>query len=114
MTDKKELVENVKNWIGIDNDIRELQKAMRDKRKQKKAYTESLVNIMKSNDIDCFDMKSGKLIYTKKTVKAPLSKKHLFDSLTKYFKNNTELCTELGQFILESRTEKVKENIRRK
>ena len=26
MTDKRELVENVKNWISIDNDIKELQK----------------------------------------------------------------------------------------
>ena len=41
---------------------------MREKRKEKKLYTESLVDIMKTNDIDCFDMKSGKLIYTKKTV----------------------------------------------
>ena len=109
MTDKRELVENVKKWIDIDNDIKELQK-----RKEKKLYTQSLVDIMKTNDIDCFDMKSGKLIYTKKTVKAPLSKKHLFESLTKYFQNNKELCDELGQFILETRKEKIKENIRRK
>tara|TARA_B100000795_G_scaffold262394_1_gene240281 strand:+ start:431 stop:934 length:504 start_codon:yes stop_codon:yes gene_type:complete len=114
MTDKRELVENVKKWIGIDNDIKELQKVMREKRKEKKLYTQSLVDIMKTNDIDCFDMKSGKLIYTKKTVKAPLSKKHLFESLTKYFQNNKELCDELGQFILETRKEKIKENIRRK
>jgi len=114
MTDKRELVENVKSWISIDNDIKELQKVMREKRKEKKLYTQSLVEIMKTNDIDCFDMKSGKLIYTKKTVKAPLSKKHLLESLTKYFQNNKELCDELGQFILETRKEKIKENIRRK
>ena len=33
MADKRELIENVKNWISIDNDIKELQKTMREKRK---------------------------------------------------------------------------------
>ena len=42
-------------------------------------YTANLVDIMKTNNVDCFDVKNGKLIYTKKKVKAPLSKKHLFN-----------------------------------
>jgi hypothetical protein len=114
MTDKNELVNNVKNWINIDNDIKELQKVIKEKRKEKKLYTGKLVDIMKSNDIDCFDMKSGKLIYSRRTVKAPLSKKHLFSSLSQYFKNNKDIIDELGQFILDSRAEKVRENIKRK
>ena len=114
MTDKNELVNNVKNWINIDNDIKELQKVIKEKRKEKKLYTGKLVDIMKSNDIDCFDMKSGKLIYSRRTVKAPLSKKHLFSSLSQYFKNNKDIIEELGQFILDSRAEKVRENIKRK
>ncbi len=114
MTDKNELVNNVKNWINIDNDIKELQKVIKEKRKEKKVYTEKLVDIMKSNDIDCFDMKSGKLVYSRRTVKAPLSKKHLFSSLSQYFKNNKDIIDELGQFILDSRAEKVRENIKRK
>ena len=114
MTDKNELVNNVKNWINIDNDIKELQKIIKEKRKEKKVYTEKLVDIMKSNDIDCFDMKSGKLVYSRRTVKAPLSKKHLFSSLSQYFKNNKDIIDELGQFILDSRAEKVRENIKRK
>tara|TARA_B100001059_G_C17839497_1_gene591028 strand:+ start:14791 stop:15135 length:345 start_codon:yes stop_codon:yes gene_type:complete len=114
MTDKNELVNNVKNWISIDNDIKELQKVIKEKRKEKKVYTEKLVDIMKSNDIDCFDMKSGKLVYSRRTVKAALSKKHLFTSLSQYFKNNKDIIDELGQFILDSRAEKIRENIKRK
>lgn len=114
MTDKNELVNNVKNWINIDNDIKELQKIIKEKRKEKKVYTEKLVDIMKSNEIDCFDMKSGKLVYSRRTVKAPLSKKHLFSSLSQYFKNNKDIIDELGQFILDSRAEKIRENIKRK
>ena len=114
MDQKTHLIKNVKSWITIDNEIKELQKELKEKRKAKKNYTETLVEIMKNNEIDCFDMKNGKLIYTRKKVKAPLSKKHLLESLSKYFKNNKEMINELGTFILNSRQEKIKENIRRK
>ena len=114
MGDKKELITNVKNWITLDSEIKQLQKLMKEKRKEKKAYTESLVNIMRDNEIDCFDIQDGKLLYTKKKVKAPLSKKHLIASLGNYFKDNKDLITELSDFILNSREEKIKENIRRK
>lgn len=114
MGDKQELIANVKNWITLDSEIKKLQKLMKEKRKEKKAYTESLVNIMRDNEIDCFDIQDGKLLYTKKKVKAPLSKKHLIASLGNYFKNNKDLITELSDFILNTREEKIKENIRRK
>jgi len=114
MSDKQELINNVKNWITLDTEIKQLQKLAKNKRKEKKAYTEALVNIMRDNEIDCFDVQDGKLIYTKKKVKAPLSKKHLILSLGNYFKDNKELITELSQLILDSREEKIKENIRRK
>ena len=114
MDDKRKLIENVKGWIDIDNEIKELQKELKEKRKEKKSYTTNLVDIMKTNNVDCFDIKNGKLIYTKKKVKAPLSKKHLFNSLNHYFKNNKAVIEELGNYILNSREEKIKENIKRK
>lgn len=114
MTDKQELINNVKKWITLDTEIKQLGKIMKEKRKEKKDYTAALVETMRNNEIDCFDVQDGKLIYTKKKVKAPLSKKHLLLSLSNYFKNNKELINELGEFILNSREEKIKENIRRK
>ena len=41
-----ELIENVKTWLTIDNDIKKLQKSIKNKRKEKKELTENLVNIM--------------------------------------------------------------------
>lgn len=114
MDDKRKLIENVKSWIDIDNDIKVLQKELKEKRKEKKMFTQNLVEIMKTNNVDCFDIKNGKLLYTKKKVKAPLSKKHLFNSLNQYFKNNKDIIDELGNYILNSREEKIKENIKRK
>ena len=38
MDDKRQLIENVKNWIEIDNNIKELQKELKEKRKEKSLY----------------------------------------------------------------------------
>ena len=110
----KNLIENIKNWIVLDNDIKNLQKQIKKKRKEKKIYTSELVSIMKSNEIDAFDISDGKLFYTKQKIKTPLSKKHLISSISKFFENDETTIKNLCTFILNTREEKVKENIRRK
>ena len=34
--DKEQLIENVRGWIAIDNEIKQLQKVIKEKRKEKK------------------------------------------------------------------------------
>jgi len=112
--DKSVLVNNVKEWIEIDNELKELQKAAKERRQRKKELTEQLVNVMKTNEIDCFDINGGKLIYSKNKVRTALSKKHLLKALTMFYKNDPSQVTEVTNFILNSRDEKIKETIRRK
>ena len=112
--DKEQLIENVRGWIAIDNEIKQLQKVIKEKRKEKKAYTANLVEVMKSNDIQCFDISDGKLLYTQNKVKSALSKKHLIKSLTEWFKDDPTKIGDLTKHILNSREEKIKENIKRK
>ena len=112
--DKEQLIENVRGWIAIDNEIKQLQKVIKEKRKEKKAFTENLVEVMKSNDIQCFDISDGKLMYTQNKVKSALSKKHLIKSLTEWFKDVPTKIGDLTKHILNSREEKIKENIKRK
>ena len=114
MTTKEELIDNIKSWINIDNEIKILQKEIKKRREMKKKSTENLVQIMKSNEIDCFDINDGKLIYSKNKIKAPLSKKHLLTSLTKYYQNDKDMASKISQFILDTREVKYKETIRRK
>ena len=114
MNSQQELLENVKTWLDIDNQIRTLQKEIRDRRKLKKDLTQSLVGIMKTQDIDALNVPDGQLIYNKTKSKAPLSKKHLLTSLATYFKDDKRIVEELTKFIMESRQEKEKENIKRK
>ena len=112
--EKEQLISNVRNWITLDNEIKQLQKLAKEKRKEKKELTTNLVEIMKTNDIQCFDIKDGKLMYTQNKIRAPLSKKHLLKCLSDYFKNDSEKILKLSKFIMDSREEKVKENIKRK
>ena len=74
---KEELLNNVRNWITIDNEIRTLQKEQKLRREKKKVITDNLIEFMKTNEIDCFDVKDGQLVYTKNKTKKPLSKKYI-------------------------------------
>ena len=106
MDTKEELVKHIRGWIQIDNDISTLQKQMKTLREDKKNLTASLVDVMKSNDIDCFDINDGKLIYAKSKYKKPINKKSLSDALQSYFKNDTELAQELSNHIMNTEIQK--------
>ena len=61
----------------------------------KKTLTESLVNVMKNNAIDCFDINGGALIYKQKKTKRTISGKFLLAQLEDYYKNEPELAKEI-------------------
>ena len=69
---------------------------------------------MKNNEIECFDLKNGSLVYKKNKVKKPLNKQTLFNILGTYFKGKKDTVDELGKFILDNRQEVIKESIHRK
>jgi hypothetical protein len=114
MDTKEELITHIRSWIDIDNEISKLQKKIKDFRNEKKELTGSLVDIMKTNEIDCFDINDGKLILAKSKVKKPINKKTLLSALEGFFKEDVKMATELSEHILNSREETVKESIRRK
>ena len=114
METKEDLIIAVKDWVKLDNDIRTLQKEQTKRKKEKSLISEKLMNIMKSNDIDCFDLKDGQICYNRKTVKKPITKKNLFDILSKYYDGDILKASKLNDFITDNREETVKETITRK
>jgi len=115
MTTKDELVENIKSWMKVEQELKLLQKEVKERRLVKKQLSQNLVEIMKTNEIDCFDLKEGKIIYTRNNVKSALSKKHLEESLSQYFAQRPDIDPdEVSNYILEKRTIKVNECIRHK
>lgn len=116
MTTKDILIATIKEWIQNDNEIRDLQREIKLRKDKKKIISDKLVNIMKTNEIDCFDTNDGKLIYAQSKSKSSLSKKHITACLEKYFQNsnNNQIVDDLSKFILDNREVKVTETIRRK
>jgi predicted nucleic acid-binding Zn-ribbon protein len=54
METKEQLVNNIKEWIKIDNEIAQLKTDIREKNNKKKELTNNLVTVMKTNEIDCY------------------------------------------------------------
>lgn len=114
METKEELIHTIKQWVKIDNEVRTLQKEVVKRKNEKKRLSEGLIHVMKKNEIDCFDIKDGQILYNKKTVKKPMTKKVLFDVLTKFYNGDFMKATELNGFIMSNREETLKESIVRK
>ena len=111
---KDELILNIKEWIKIDNELTKMKIEDKDKTSKKKELTESLVNIMKGNSIDCFDINGGALIYKQKKTKKTISGKFLLAQLEEYYKDKPEIAKEITQKVLDNRVEVIKEEIKRK
>lgn len=108
---KENLIKTIKEWVKIDNEIRELQKQQLLRKVEKKKISETLIEIMRNNEIDCFDINDGQIIYNKKSVKKPITKKILFDILSKYYKGDSNKAEDMQNYILENREEVIKESI---
>lgn len=114
MESKELLVKTIKDWVRLDNEVRTLQKEQAIRKTEKKNISTILMDIMKKNEIDCFDINDGKICYAKKNIKKPITKKILFDILEKYCKGDLLKATEINNYIIENREEVVKETIVRK
>jgi predicted XRE-type DNA-binding protein len=111
---KDQLIEKIKEWVKIDNDIRILQKEQTKRRLEKKRVSTELMEVMRSNGIDAFDINDGQIIYDKRNTKKPITKTMLMTTLSSYFNGDTLKASEINQYILDNREEVVKERIMRK
>ena len=114
METKEELVSSIKEWIKMDNEIAKLKREIKERNEKKKALTASLMVVMKKNEIDCFDINGGALVYKQNKVKKPINAKSLMYTLSNYYKNDATKVEELTKYILDNREEQVKETLRRK
>ena len=111
---KEQLVQNIKEWVRIDTEISQLRQEIKERNNKKKTMTETLVNVMRTNNIDCFDINDGALIYKKNKVKKPINGKTLLSSLQNYYKDNLQVAEDVTKYILDNREEQTKEIIKRK
>jgi len=69
---------------------------------------------MKTNQIDCFDINGGALVYKTSKIKKPINGKSLLIALQNYYKTDEKLAEEMTKYIMNNREEQIKETIKRK
>lgn len=111
---KEELINNIREWIKVDNEIIKLKAETKLLSAKQKGLTDSLVKIMKGNSIDCFDINGGALMYKQKKTKKTISGKFLLSELQKYYKEQPEMAEELTKHLLDNREEIIKDGLHRK
>jgi hypothetical protein len=114
MDTKDKLIKSIQEWVKYDNEIRQLKKEVSSRKTEQDKITKVLMNVMKANEIDEFNINNGKLSYSNKTVKKPITKKGLFDIVAKFYKGDSEQAAEVSQFILDNREDVVVEKLVRK
>lgn len=111
---KDTLVDIVKQWVQLDNQIQQLNKTAKQLKNEKKKVNQDMMDIMKQKDIDIFDLKDGQIQYKKETKRVGLSQKRLLMILSKHPQLGEEQAIALNEYIYENREEIVKESIVRK
>lgn len=114
METKEQLIKSIRDWVRIDNEIRKLQNEVNIRKKEQKKISANLIEVMRKNEIDEFDLNDGKLVYTKKNVKKPITKKVLLNLLSTYYEGDVKKAVELSNYIVTNREETEVETISRK
>jgi hypothetical protein len=114
MESKERLIKSIQDWVRLDNEIRKLKKETKTRMVERANISDGLMEIMRSSEIDQVDINNGKLIYSKKNVKKPITKKSLLSILAKYYEGDIGKAVDLNKFITDNREEATVEAIVRK
>jgi len=110
---KNELISNIKEWIRLDTEISKKNAELKICKNAKTTLTKTLIQLMKTHNIDCFDINGGALLYKQRKSKQTISKKYLLAQVQEYFKNDVESANELTAQVLNNREEKLVDELKR-
>lgn len=111
---KEQLKDHLRQWVRVENEISTLSAEIKKRKLIHQQLSASLLSVMRQNEIDCFDIANGKIVYSKTKVRAPLNNGQLKNALTTYYKDDVEKANSLTEFLLASRVEKTRESIKMK
>ena len=78
---KENLQSSVKEYLSLDDQIKALNKAVKERRDRKKKLSESILSLMKQFEINNMNTSNGKLVYSVTKTKEPLNRKSLTRTL---------------------------------
>ena len=111
---KDQLKDYLRQWVRVENEIGTLSAEIKKRKLIHQQLSASLLNVMRQNEIDCFDLANGRIVYSKTKTKVPLNNGQLKSALTTYYKDDADKASSLTEFLLSSRVEKTRESIKMK
>ena len=111
---KQELIHTVKKWVYLDNQIKQMSNMLKQLRKDKKKQNENMIEMMKANQIDNFELKDGQIKYKKYASRETLTQKRLLEILSNHPQLQSEQVEVLNEYIYENRRVVEKDAIVRK
>ena len=102
----------LKEWLALEDDLKVLSAAVREKKKRMGILQGLITKTMKGHKIARVNIKSGAILYQNKQTKESMGKKFIITKLTEYFKGDIIKATEIYNYLEEKRGKKMKENIK--
>ncbi len=102
----------IKTWKTLQDETKELQSSVREKKTRLKAREEMILQSMKKNNIGALDLHKtgGRILYRRKTAKESLGQKNMAKLLAEALKSEQK-ATEVLKYVDEHRGSKVKESL---
>ena len=98
-----EFKNDVRTWMELDNSIRRLQAAIKDRRAAKKLLSDRILQFMSRYNIEDLNTKDGNLRYKVTYVRTPLSQHAIKDRISTYFSANAQVAQEVQGAVFGNR-----------
>lgn len=111
-TDLTSLPNLIKAWKGLQDETKEIQGVLREKKIRMKALEEMILQSMKRNNIGALDLNKsgGRVLYRRKSAKESLGTKNMGKLLGEALKSEQK-AIEVLKYMEEHRGSKVKESL---
>ena len=108
----EEFVEIVKNWVKIDDEIREKNNQIKELKDEKKEYETFILEFMQNNHENVINISDGKLRVNKSTTKAALKQESIQSSLFDLTRDPNK-ALQMTKYILDNRPLAERVNLKR-
>ena len=110
--DFQDFKDNVKEWITLDDDIKTLNIALKERKKKKQELTPKVLNFMNDHKVHDIKTTDGQLKFSKSMTSKPLNKKYLINRLGDFFKDYSK-GEKAVEFLYENRDKEEKMKLQR-
>ena len=109
-----EFKNTIKNFVGIDDQIRTLQNQIKELKREKTQFSKNIVTYMSQNNLENtnINISDGKLKVVQSKRQVAVNKPYSIKVLTEYFQNSEE-ATKVASLIFDNREYKFTKTLKR-